>query len=113
MHEYSVAMSLLDMIEDQVRDHPDATVSRVQLRIGTRAGVEIDLLRTAWEAITPQTRSARARLDIETVPETWACPLCQAALASDDTPICPTCEFPGHLTSGDELLLQRIELSEG
>jgi len=110
MHEYSVAASLLRMAEEKAREAGARRVTRVEVRIGQSAGVDADLLRTAWDVVrgTPMCRDAS--LDIAPVPVRWVCALCRRPLAPGEVLRCPDCDVAAELDGGDELTLERIEL---
>jgi Zn finger protein HypA/HybF involved in hydrogenase expression len=67
MHEYSIVSALVDRVEQVVVDHPGAIVRRVHVQIGTYAGVELTLLRTAYETFRERTVCETAELAIEAV----------------------------------------------
>ncbi len=56
MHEYGIAASLRRMVEAEARAVGARRVVRVEVRVGDAAGVERDLLATAWaQALAEQT----------------------------------------------------------
>jgi len=110
MHEYSVASSLLELVEKQAREHAAERVVAVHVRIGALSGVEPDLLRTAWELVRERSLAAGAALRLEAVPARWACSRCAAPVAPGLVLRCADCGEPGRLAAGDELLLARIEM---
>lgn len=67
MHEYSIVSALVDRVEDVVAGHPGAIVRRVHVQIGEYAGVELALLRTAYETFRERTVCEAAELAIEPV----------------------------------------------
>lgn len=67
MHEYSIVAALVDRVEQVVDDHPGAIVRRVHVQIGEYAGVELALLRTAYETFREHTVCESAELAIEPV----------------------------------------------
>ncbi|MCW8959436.1 MAG: hydrogenase maturation nickel metallochaperone HypA, partial [Gammaproteobacteria bacterium] len=48
MHELSLCRGLLQQVSELAREHRAQTVSRITLRIGPLAGVEIPLLESAF-----------------------------------------------------------------
>ena len=110
MHEYSIIGSLVDRVEREVESHPGATVRRLRVRIGELAGVEIDLLRTAYDTFRPRTVCERAELSIEAVPAEWRCSRCDMMLQPGGVLRCPDCGTPARLTAGDDIVLERIEM---
>jgi len=110
MHEYSVARALLESVQDQARHHGARHVHRVELEIGELAGIEVDLLESAFQLVRERTVCAEARLEVRTVPATWDCPSCDRVLSSDRPLRCPDCDGPARLASGDEILLATLDM---
>lgn len=111
MHEQSIAHALLQQVEQQAREHRAAAVVRVHVRLGALSGVEPQLLRTAFEAMRTEVPACReAALELETVPLRWACPRCDATIDAGAPLRCPACDQPARLVTGDEIMLQRIEM---
>ncbi|MBI4877977.1 MAG: hydrogenase maturation nickel metallochaperone HypA [Acidobacteria bacterium] len=65
MHELSVAQSILDAVETEVRNRPGAVLRAVGLRIGELAAVDADSLRFSWECLTRETTFEGVALEIE------------------------------------------------
>ncbi len=110
MHEYSIVQALLSQVEAEAARHGADRVYSIELRIGELSGVEVDLLRTAFETVRSRSICAEAELGIEIVPATWSCPTCRELFAAGARLQCPDCGKPARLTSGDEIMLQRIEM---
>jgi hydrogenase nickel incorporation protein HypA/HybF len=112
VHEYAIASSLLRMVEERARAAGARRVLRVVVRIGAEAGVEIDLLRTAWEGVRETPVSGGAELEVNCVPVRWVCALCRAPIEAGGALRCPECDVAAVLDGGGELLLERIELEK-
>ncbi|MBA3892140.1 MAG: hydrogenase maturation nickel metallochaperone HypA [Gemmatimonadales bacterium] len=115
MHELSIAMSLVEAASEEARRHGDVRVEALHLRIGVLAGVVREALAFSFELAAEGTPVAGARLIIEEVPVTVACPTCQAerALASPQEFRCPVCgTATGHVVAGRELVLTALELED-
>lgn len=110
MHEYSIVQALISQVEVEARKHHATAVDRIGLKIGEISGVEVELLRTAFETFRERSICERAKLDIEVVPPRWGCPTCRELLEAGARLQCPDCKQPARLLSGDEILLQRIEM---
>jgi hydrogenase nickel incorporation protein HypA/HybF len=109
MHEYSIVSSLVDRVEVEVKKHPGAIARELRVRIGELAGVEIELLCTAYDTFRPKTVCALAELTVDRVVARWQCPRCGAAI--ERPPLsCLDCKRPAKLVAGDEIILDRIEL---
>ncbi len=110
MHEYSVVQALLERVDAEAEARGATAVNRVQLRIGPLAGVEIDLLESAWQLCRIHTPCEEADLEIVRVKTRWTCPLCRRVIAIGGELRCDRCGIPAQLTEGDELVLERVEL---
>jgi hydrogenase nickel incorporation protein HypA/HybF len=110
MHEYSLVRSLLDRVAVEARARQAVGVRRLSLRVGELAGVNVELLHAAYDLCRPGTMCAGASLDIATVPARWACSACGNGLPDDGPRRCPRCGGAGRLVTGDDLVLERIEL---
>jgi len=110
MHEYSIVASLVDRVQRVVDDHPGATVRRLHVRIGELAGVEVELLKTAYDTFRERTVCEGAELDVEPVAAVWQCPQCARAIDAGDVLRCPTCQRPARLLAGDDIILERVEM---
>ncbi|HUR32793.1 MAG TPA: hydrogenase maturation nickel metallochaperone HypA [Vicinamibacterales bacterium] len=110
MHEYSIVQALFDQIASQARERRALAVTRVSLRIGRAAGVDVRLLRTAYDTFRVRTICEGAPLEVDEVPERWSCPGGHGDIAPGRRLACETCGQPARLTSGDEIVLERLEL---
>lgn len=110
MHEYSLVEAMFDQIVATARKHHARAVRQVRVRIGQSAGVEIDLLKTAYDTYRPGTLCADAPMEVEEVPVRWGCPHGHGEWQPGYGLRCPTCQAPARLISGDEIILERLEL---
>jgi len=110
VHEYSIIASLVDRVQREVDARPGAIVRKLYVRIGELAGVELDLLRTAFMTFRERSVCADAELEIEAVPAIWQCARCQRLIAAGEVLRCPRCDRPARLASGDDIMLERIEM---
>jgi len=110
MHEYSIVASLLERVDAEAHARNATAVSRVAVKVGELSGVEVDLLRTAFETFRERTLCAGAELAIEAVAARWACRGCGREIARGALLACPVCGRPARLVGGDEILLQSIEM---
>ncbi|MCB1865949.1 MAG: hydrogenase maturation nickel metallochaperone HypA [Chromatiales bacterium] len=112
MHELALCQALLDEVERVARDHPGMQVERVQVRLGPLSGAEPDLLKQAYTVARTGTVAALAELEIEPVAIRVRCTACAAETdAASGRLVCGACgDWRTELVSGDELVLQRVEL---
>ncbi len=83
---------------------------RLWLRIGELSGVEVDLLRTAYEMCRERTICDGAPLEVRQEPARWTCPQCAVEIPRGARLECPACGQAARLASGDEIMLDRIEM---
>lgn len=110
MHEYAIVRALLDRVEQEARARSATRVHRVQVRLGEAAGVDRELLVTAFRTYAEAAGCGATTLDLVPVPARWACRGCGREVAPGDVLQCPACGLPARLTEGDEILLERIEM---
>jgi len=113
MHEYSIVQALLDKVDAEARAHGAVAVTRVHLAIGRLAGVESELLRSAFELARCGTPCAAAELEVRAVEARWECRGCGVEIRAGGVLRCPTCGGPARLAAGDEIVLERLELEVG
>ena len=104
--------SALDAIRHQAEQHGAARVTRIVLRIGTLAGVDLEALRFAYEALAPHSIAAGATLEIESVSARARCAACGTEFGAERDFIfqCPRCGgYSGDIRAGRELGIARLE----
>lgn len=112
MHELSICNALLDQVEQIARDHDAAIVASIIVKIGPLSGVEPQLLRNAYPLAAAGTLAEHAELLIEEADVVVRCSECGAESAAlPNRLLCGHCgDFRTHVISGDEMILQRVEL---
>ena len=115
MHELSVCLSLLDQVCTIAAEHQSRRVMRIEVEVGPLSGVEADLLRSAWPIACAGTIAVDAEFVIGESDIVVHCRTCGAETpATANRLVCGECgDFKTRLTSGDEMILQRIELDTG
>ena len=109
MHEYSLVRSMADQVEQHARAHNAASIRRIAVRIGALSGVEPELFASAF-TLCREGILAEAVLDIRRSDAAWACPRCSAAIPAGAVLRCPACGVPAKLVTGDEIVLEQIEM---
>jgi hydrogenase nickel incorporation protein HypA/HybF len=109
MHEYSLVRALADRVEQEARERRATAVGRVAVRIGSMSGVEPELFASAF-TLCREGLLAQAELDIRRSEAAWACPQCSAAIPAGAVLRCEACGVPAKMISGDEILLEQIEM---
>ncbi len=115
MHELSVALGLLEGIEETASRDGIARVLAVHVRVGALSGIAPDALRFSWELATAGTVAADSALRIEDVPLAVFCDRCHeerepraagGLVCPDCGIVCPT------IVRGRELQLVAMEVPE-
>src|SRR4051794_33943463 len=81
MHELSIAMSIVDVAEEQIKENGGSRVNAVHLKLGMLSGVVKEALLSSYELACEGTPLAGSRLMIEEVPVIAFCPKCDASHA--------------------------------
>ncbi|MBC7785782.1 MAG: hydrogenase maturation nickel metallochaperone HypA [Burkholderiales bacterium] len=116
MHELSVAMSLIDVItEEMIRNHAAGALS-VTVEIGALSGVVPEALQTAFTIATRGTELADTTLRIDVVKVAVRCNACQAvreAVSQSDIrcAVCGTASTD--VVRGRELDVVAMEIDDG
>jgi hydrogenase nickel incorporation protein HypA/HybF len=115
MHELSIALSILDGVEEEMRNHPAAKVGVIHLRIGALAGIVPEALISAYELAREQSPFPASRLEIDEVPIAVFCKSCGAerSVRSPTDLRCVDCNSPAsEIRQGREIQLFSLELEE-
>jgi hydrogenase nickel incorporation protein HypA/HybF len=114
MHELGIASSILDCVQAETRRHSGAHITKVGVKIGELAGVDIDALQFGFECIVKDTDWEPLVLEVESIPRVQRCPKCSHEFRMTDyDPQCPKCgEFATQCISGEELDIAFMEVNE-
>jgi hydrogenase nickel incorporation protein HypA/HybF len=113
MHEMSLAQSIMELVTAEAEAAGARRVNRIELEVGTLAGVMVDSLRFCLEAAGRETVAAGAELAIHEIAAIGRCPVCGAMesmaglIAS-----CPRCGQYLVLENGRELRVVSITVDE-
>ena len=115
MHELSVCMSLLEQVQAIATDRGAISVTRIEVKVGPLSGVESDLLQNAWPLAAAGTLAVDAEFVVEEADITVHCNSCGTDTAAKaNRLVCGKCgDFHTTVISGDEMILQRVELEAG
>lgn len=109
MHEYSLVRAMVDRVEQEARARSATAVSRLAVRIGSMSGVEPELFASAF-TLCREGILADAQLDIRRSEAAWGCPRCAAPIPAGGVLRCTACDAPAKMVTGDEILLEQIEM---
>lgn len=110
MHEMSLAGGILRVVEDAAARERFKRVQCLTLEAGALAGVEIEALRFALQAIAPGTVLEGAQVQIDQPPATaWCHRCCEAVPITHRLDDCPRCGSAQLLpTGGTELKVRDL-----
>ena len=114
MHEFSIAMSIIEGATEEAQRHGCGKVRAVHLKLGALSGVDKDSLLFSYELACEGTALEGSRLVIEEIPVTAFCPRCEVerALASMQRMSCPVCGAPTpRVAQGREIELVGLEVA--
>lgn len=115
MHELSIAMSIVEMAEEEAERHGKVQVHAVHLRLGLLSGVVKQALLSSYEMACEDTALQGSELLIEEIPVEVFCPKCDVAklVSSIQWFCCPDCGTPTPtVLRGKELEVVALELKE-
>jgi hydrogenase nickel incorporation protein HypA/HybF len=122
MHELSIVAAVLDQLTELKQQHAGARFTKVALRVGELAGVDVDCLRFGFECSVKETEWESLALEIEQVARRQRCLRCNEEFRADnwaaDYPpaalpftACPKCGEAGTVTiAGEELQIAFVEV---
>jgi hydrogenase nickel incorporation protein HypA/HybF len=113
MHELSIAMSIVEMAEEESERRGNVQVLSVRLRLGRLSGVVKEALLSSYEMACENTALEGSQLVIEEIPVEVFCPKCQAArrIHSIQWFCCPKCFTPTtEIVHGKELEVVGLEI---
>jgi hydrogenase nickel incorporation protein HypA/HybF len=115
MHELSIAYNLVDIAVQAAQQAQAGSVDVVYLRLGKLSGVEKDALLFGYDIAVKGTILQGSRLEVEDVPVTVYCPVCDATSELPDIQLfcCPQCGTPtGDIRQGKELEIVSLEIED-
>jgi hydrogenase nickel incorporation protein HypA/HybF len=115
MHELSIAMSIVEMAQEEAAQRGDVHVNAVHLRLGALSGVAKEALLSSYEMACEDTPLQGSRLIIEEVQVVVFCPGCEAQrpLSSVQLFCCAECGGPtSEIVQGKEIEVVALEIEE-
>jgi hydrogenase nickel incorporation protein HypA/HybF len=113
MHELSIAMSIVDMVEEESTRLGGKQIAAVHLKLGALSGVVKAALLSSYDLACENTVLAGSALVIEDVPIVVLCPRCNAPrpVQSIQCFCCAECGQPtADVLEGRELLVTALEI---
>jgi hydrogenase nickel incorporation protein HypA/HybF len=114
MHELSIAMSIVELADEEA-ERRGVKIEAVHLKLGALSGVVKEALLSCYEMACESTALQGSRLVIEDVAVMIFCPSCrvQRPLHSTQLFCCPECGTPcSEIVQGKELEVVALEIQE-
>ncbi|MEI6899665.1 MAG: hydrogenase maturation nickel metallochaperone HypA [Bacteroidota bacterium] len=110
MHELSIALSIIELAENEAGRAGGKEIKELELEVGLLAGVDLDALEFSLEMSKKETILENAILKIDKIPGLCHCRECLVDFPVDDLySACPDCKSYSHdLIKGDELRIKSI-----
>ncbi len=112
MHEMSLCLSMIDLVNERVRAEGATRVLRIKLTIGALGNVEPQALAFCFESAAQGSPLEDAQLDIEVLPGVAWCFECNKSVLierrGDDCPFCSRGAL--RIDDGDQLQVTEMEI---
>ncbi len=115
MHELSIALSIIEGVEEEIARREGAKVAAVYLKLGPLSGVVKDALLFSYEVACEGTPLEGSRLEIEEIPVILYCSVCrqERPAVSIQRLCCAVCDAPSaDVRRGSELEVFALELMD-
>lgn len=112
MHELSIAISIIEIAEENAKRENASVINEIELDIGTQSGVVLEALDFAMQAAVQGTMLERAVVKINSIPARAICTKCQYEFYAEDlfSP-CPECGNPfSEIVQGRELKVRSLKV---
>ncbi|PIE02590.1 MAG: hydrogenase maturation nickel metallochaperone HypA [Acidobacteria bacterium] len=112
MHELTLAMNMVEQLDDIMRREKASRLLKVTLEIGALSGVEREPMAFCFPMAARGTRLEGARLEIEEVPVTVQCESCgQESQPEFPAVYCAACGHTGvDILAGRDFKIKTIEV---
>lgn len=110
MHEFSIAMSIVEIAENEAKKASAEAITELVLDIGTQAGIEFYALDTALEMAVKNTMLEQAKIKVNKIQARARCTECDTEFDIENIfDPCPNCSGIYHeLLCGKELQIKSL-----
>ena len=115
MHELSIALRIVESLNEELAHEEDLTVSTVTIQVGALTGLVPEALQFSWDMATDNSRLQGSKLSIEWIDATGFCPECELdrTITNLQSFRCPVCRTPiQQITGGHELEILTLEVHD-
>ena len=112
MHEYSVVSALIDLCEENAKNHNCTSVTKATIKIGVASGVEPHLLQIAFDTFKQDSICANCELEIVIQKLILKCKECGFSNEIEiNSNICPNCKsIKFEIIDGEDAYLMNLEM---
>jgi hydrogenase nickel incorporation protein HypA/HybF len=114
MHEVSIALNVLEIVEKKCRESGCRTIESVRLRVGRASSVAPEALTFALDVVKENTLAKNAKFFIEEIPLGGSCRQCGRRFETEERYIleCPLCGSRSfQIEKGYELEVVEMEVN--
>jgi len=110
MHEFSIAMSIIEIAENEAKKVSANSITELVLDIGTQAGIEFYALDTALEMAVKETMLENAKIQVNKIQAKARCTECNNEFEIENIfDPCPECQGIYHeLICGKEMQIKSL-----
>jgi hydrogenase nickel incorporation protein HypA/HybF len=110
MHELSIAISIVELAVEEARKAEAKIISKVEVEVGTMAGIEAEALLFAWDSVIRGTIAEHSDLVINSIPGEAHCLECGKDFPAEHFFVqCPHCNsYRYEITKGKELRISSL-----
>jgi|GEM_PF-1870110 len=110
MHEYSLVLSLIERVEQEMQAHRATQAHRIHVSVGELSGVVAELLESAFEIARESSSLKHTALSVTRVAARWRCASCDTDVDSRTSLTCGRCGKQASLVEGGDILFESVEL---
>jgi hydrogenase nickel incorporation protein HypA/HybF len=112
VHEYSIALSIVDIAEKEVKKYHATQVETIELDIGRLSGIEPMALEFAWDLAVSNTVLEKAQRKINYITGKAVCADCRQEFEIENIyDECPHCHsYQKEFLSGKELIVKSLTI---
>ena len=113
MHEYGVALNLIEVLKNELTDYDPREVEQVFVKIGIFSGVHLDQLQFNLDLVKEESPFSATEFVLEQIEADFMCRDCGHRWSPEDYLVsCPECKGHGiDRLAGMELLIDSISLA--
>lgn len=113
MHELSIALSIVDIAEEEVKKANASKVEKIELDIGNLSGVEIDALEFIWQEAVRSSVLENSERRINRIRGKAKCMECAEEFEMEQLfDACPKCnQYFNEIIQGKELKVRSLTLT--